>query len=139
MTSYDTDNIFAKILRGEIPSYKIYEDDDTFVFLDVMPVSKGHVLVIPKPASRNLLDADPAALASAIKIVQKIATAAKSAFNADGIQIQQFNEEPAGQSVFHLHFHIIPVYNGVSRRAHASEMEDADILTANAKTLIAAL
>lgn len=139
MTEYDNDNIFAKILRGDIPSYKVYEDADTFVFLDVMPVSKGHVLVIPKQASRNLLDADPETLAKTIKIVHKIANAAKSAFAPDGIVIKQFNEAPAGQSVFHLHFHIIPVYDEVPQKAHASDMEDADILTANAKALNAVL
>lgn len=139
MAEYENDNIFAKIMRGDIPSYKIYEDDDTFVFLDVMPASKGHVLVIPKLASRNLLDADPETLAKTIKIVHKIANAAKSAFNPDGIIIKQFNEASAGQSVFHLHFHIIPVYDGVPQKAHASEMEDAEILTANTKALTAAL
>lgn len=139
MPTYDNDNIFAKILRGEIPSYKIYEDDDTFAFLDVMPVSKGHTLVIPKTPSRNLLDADPETLAQTIKIVHKIANAAKSAFAPDGIALKQFNEQPAGQSVFHLHFHIIPVYEGVPQKAHAQDMEDAEILTANAKALIAAL
>ena len=106
--TYDDNNIFAKILRGEIPSFKVYEDDDTLAFMDVMPQSPGHTLVIPKAGSRNLLDADPAVLSKTIPVVQKIAVAAKKAFAADGIQLVQFNEPASGQTVYHLHFHIIP-------------------------------
>ncbi|MBS0270934.1 MAG: HIT family protein, partial [Proteobacteria bacterium] len=106
--TYDANNIFAKILRGEIPCHKVYEDADAVVFMDVMPQSPGHVLVVPKVPSRNLLDADPAVLTKVIPLVQKVATAAKAAFAADGISIAQFNEPAGGQTVFHLHFHIIP-------------------------------
>src|SRR5690606_19719099 len=107
--SYDPSNIFGKILRGEIPAHKVYEDDDALVMMDIFPQSRGHTLIIPKAASRNLLDADPAALAAVMPLVQKVAKAAKAATKADGIRLVQYNEAPAGQSVFHLHFHIIPV------------------------------
>ncbi len=137
--TYDDNNIFAKILRGEIPSFKIYEDDDTFVFMDVMPQSTGHTLVIPKAPSRNLLDADPAVLSKTIPVVQKIAVAAKKAFAADGIQIVQFNEPASGQTVYHLHFHIIPRFEGVALKPHTGKMEDMEVLKANAEKLKAAL
>ncbi|MCH9806625.1 MAG: HIT family protein [Alphaproteobacteria bacterium] len=140
MTStYDADNIFAKILRGEIPCHKVYEDDIAIAFMDVMPQSDGHALVVPKSPSRNLLDADPAALAAVIPLVQKIATAAKKAFEADGISIQQFNEGAGGQTVFHLHFHVIPRYEGVPLKSHGRDMEPDDILAAHAEKLSAAL
>ena len=106
--AYDPGNIFAKILKGDIPSHGVYEDEDTYAFMDVMPQAPGHVLVIPKVPSRNMLDADPAVLAKVIPVVQKIARAAQDAFEADGIFIAQFNEPAAGQTVFHLHFHVIP-------------------------------
>jgi histidine triad (HIT) family protein len=137
--TYDDNNIFAKILRGEIPSFKIYEDDDTFAFMDVMPQSMGHTLVIPKAPSRNLLDADPAVLSKTIPVVQKIAVAAKKAFAADGIQIVQFNEPASGQTVYHLHFHIIPRFEGVALKPHTGKMEDMEVLKANAEKLKAAL
>ena len=137
--TYDDNNIFAKILRGEIPAFKIYEDDDTFVFMDVMPQSTGHTLVIPKAPSRNLLDADPAVLSKTIPVVQKIAVAAKKAFAADGIQIVQFNEPASGQTVYHLHFHIIPRFEGVALKPHTGKMEDMEVLKANAEKLKAAL
>jgi histidine triad (HIT) family protein len=111
--AYDNGNIFAKILRGEIPSHRVYEDEDVVAFMDVMPQASGHTLVVPKAPSRNLLDADPAVLAKVLPVVQTIARAAKSAFAADGITVIQFNEAPAGQTVFHLHFHIIPRHEGV--------------------------
>ena len=137
--TYDDNNIFAKILRGEIPSFKIYEDDDTFAFMDVMPQSMGHTLVIPKAPSRNLLDADPAVLSKTIPVVQKIAVAAKKAFAADGIQIVQFNEPASGQTVYHLHFHISPRFEGVALKPHTGKMEDMEVLKANAEKLKAAL
>ena len=137
--TYDDNNIFAKILRGEIPAFKVYEDDDTLAFMDVMPQSPGHTLVIPKAPSRNLLDADPAALSKTIPIVQKIAVAAKKAFAADGIQLVQFNEPASGQTVYHLHFHIIPRFEGVALKPHTGKMEDMDVLKANAEKLKAAL
>jgi histidine triad (HIT) family protein len=137
--SYDSSNIFAKILRGEIPCHKVYEDADAVVFMDVMPQSPGHALVLPKAASRNLLDANPAVLAKIIPLVQKVAIAAKSAFNADGISIAQFNEPAGGQTVFHLHFHIMPRYECQPLQLHARKMEDMAVLAANAEKLKAAL
>jgi histidine triad (HIT) family protein len=137
--AYDTGNIFAKILRDEIPSHRVYEDDDVIAFMDVMPQAAGHTLVVPKAASRNLLDADPAVLAKLMPIVQKIAKAAKSAFAADGITVNQFNEAPAGQTVFHLHVHIIPRHDGVPLKTHARGMEDGAVLAENAAKLKAAL
>ena len=137
--TYDDNNIFAKILRGEIPAFKVYEDEDTLAFMDVMPQSAGHTLVIPKAPSRNLLDADPAVLSKTIPVVQKIAVAAKKAFAADGIQLVQFNEPASGQTVYHLHFHIIPRFEGVALKPHTGKMEDMEVLKANAEKLKAAL
>ncbi len=141
MTSpaYDPNNIFAKILKGEIPSVKLYEDDDTLAFMDVMPQATGHLLVIPKAGSRNLLDADPAVLSKLIPVVQKLAVAAKEAFDADGVFIAQFNEPAAGQTVYHLHFHVIPRHDGVPLKPHSGKMEDIDVLKANAEKIKAAL
>lgn len=118
MTSYDDANIFAKILRGEIPSIKLHEDDTALAIMDIMPQSKGHCLVIPKAPSRNLLDADDATLAAVMPLVARLARAVQKAFNADGVRIAQFNEEPAGQTVFHLHFHVVPAYEGVELARH---------------------
>jgi histidine triad (HIT) family protein len=137
--TYDDNNIFAKILRGEIPALKVYEDDDTLAFMDVMPQSAGHTLVIPKAPSRNLLDADPAVLSKTIPVVQKIAVAAKKSFAADGIQLAQFNEPASGQTVYHLHFHIIPRFEGVALKPHTGKMEDMEVLKAHAEKLKAAL
>jgi len=137
--TYDPSNIFAKILRGEIPCHKVYEDDATLVFMDVMPQAPGHALVVPKAASRNLLDAGPAVLERLAVVVQKIAIASKAAFAADGIQIIQYNEAAGGQSVFHLHFHVIPRHEGAGLRAHSGQMEKPDVLAANAEKLRAAL
>ncbi|NGO64151.1 HIT family protein [Rhizobium daejeonense] len=141
MTSpaYDPNNIFAKILKGEIPSVKLYEDDDTLAFMDVMPQATGHLLVIPKVGSRNLLDADPAVLAKLIPVVQKLAVAAKEAFEADGVFVAQFNEPAAGQTVYHLHFHVIPRHEGVPLKPHSGKMEDIEVLKANAEKIKAAL
>ena len=141
MTSaaYDNNNIFAKILRGEIPSVKVYEDEHTLAFMDVMPQAPGHVLVVPKAASRNLLDADPAALAKTIPVVQTIANAVKEAFDADGVFVCQFNEPAAGQTVFHLHFHVIPRHDGIALKPHSGQMEDGAVLAANAEKIKAKL
>lgn len=141
MTSpaYDPNNIFAKILKGEIPSVKLYEDEDTLAFMDVMPQATGHLLVIPKAGSRNLLDADPAVLSKLIPVVQKLAVAAKEAFDADGVFIAQFNEPAAGQTVYHLHFHVIPRHDGVPLKPHSGKMEDIDVLKANAEKIKAVL
>jgi histidine triad (HIT) family protein len=133
--TYDPTNIFAKILRGEIPCHKIYEDEHTLAFMDVMPQVDGHCLVIPKTPSRNLLDADPLTLAHLMGTVQKIAIAAKQAFNADGIQIRQYNEEAAGQTVFHLHVHIMPIKIGVPMKAHTGKMADHAALAKHAATI----
>ena len=137
--AYDDENIFAKILRGEIPAVKLHEDDDTLAFMDVMPQAPGHVLLIPKSPSRNLLDANPAALAKTIPVVQKMARAVKSAFDADGVFVAQFNEAAAGQSVFHLHFHVIPRHEGTVLKPHSGGMEDMEVLKAYAEKSRAAL
>jgi len=137
--AYDPDNIFGKILKGEIPSHKVFEDDDTLAFMDVMPQSRGHTLVIPKSGSRNLLDADPQVLANLIQKTQRVARAVMSAMQADGLRIVQFNEAPAGQTVFHLHFHIIPIYDGVPLKPHTGEMADGAELAALAEKIRAAL
>ncbi len=137
--TYDDTNIFAKILRGEIPSHRVYEDADALAFMDVMPQGPGHTLVVPKTPSRNLLDADPASLGPLIVVVQKVANAVKAAFEADGVSIMQFNEAPAGQTVFHLHFHVIPRFAGVTLQPHSGGMEKPDVLAANAGKIRAAL
>ncbi|HWB45761.1 MAG TPA: HIT family protein [Hyphomicrobiaceae bacterium] len=139
MPGYDTNNIFAKILRGELPSQKVYEDADTLAFLDIMPRCPGHTLVIPKTPARNLLDASPAQLAACLKTVQKISQAAMKAFAADGITLQQFNEPAGGQVVFHLHFHVLPRLEGVALGPPASKMEKPEVLAANAEKLKKAL
>lgn len=137
--SYDPSNIFGKILRSEIPAHKVYEDDSALVMMDIFPQSRGHTLVVPKAPSRNLLDADPAALAAVMPLVQKVANAVKRATNADGIRLAQFNEAPAGQTVFHLHFHVIPVYEGTPLAAHAGSKADDAELASLAKAISEAL
>jgi len=139
MQAYDPNNIFAKILRGEIPSHTAYEDATALVFMDVMPQSAGHALVVPKSPYRNLLDAGPDVLASVLPLVQRVARAAKTAFAADGISIMQFNEAAGGQSVFHLHFHVIPRYDGKPLKPHTGVMEQPEILAAHAAKLRAAM
>ena len=137
--AYDDTNVFAKILRGELPSHKIYEDAETFAFMDIMPRGDGHCLVIPKTPSRNILDADPQSLATLIASVQKVSRAVVKAFSADGVTVQQFNEPAGGQIVFHLHFHVIPRFDGVALRPHSGEMEKPEVLAANAGKIRAAL
>jgi histidine triad (HIT) family protein len=139
MSSYDSNNIFAKILRGELPCYKVYEDDKSFAFLDIMPRAPGHTLVLPKAPARNLLDIAPDDLAHVSKVAQKVAKAAVKAFAADGITVQQFNEGAGGQVVFHLHVHVIPRKSGVPMKPPASEKEKPEMLAENAKRLAAAL
>jgi histidine triad (HIT) family protein len=131
---YDNDNIFARILRGELPCHKVYEDADTFAFLDIMPRSDGHLLVIPKTPARNLLDASPVQMAAVMATVQRLSRAALRAFAADGVTIQQFNEEAGGQEVFHLHFHVLPRLKGQSLRPPGI-MAEADVLKAQAAKL----
>ena len=139
--TYDTNNVFAKILRGEISSVRVYEDTHTIAVMDVFPQAPGHTLVMPRAASRNLLDAEPALLVHLLPVVQKIARAAKAAFAADGISVMQFNEAAGGQSVFHLHFHVIPRHEGDGGRLkpHGGQMEKPDVLAAHAERLKAAL
>jgi len=139
LPAYDPGNIFAKILRGEIPSHTVFEDAHAAVFMDVMPQSAGHALVVPKAAARNLLDADPAHLAHLITLVQRVARAAMTAFAADGISVMQFNEAAGGQSVFHLHFHVVPRYDGVPLKPHTGAMENPEVLASHAAKLRAAL
>ena len=138
MSTYDNDNIFAKILRGEIPSFKVYEDDDTYCFMDIMPRSDGHCLVIPKTPCRNMLDATPAQLAACMATVNKVANACLIAFGADGITLQQFNEAAGGQEVFHLHFHILPRHDG-QRMRPAGTMGDMDAIKGHAEAIAKAL
>jgi histidine triad (HIT) family protein len=133
--TYDSSNIFAKIVRGEIPSHKIYEDEDVLAFMDVMPQVEGHCLVIPKQGSRNLLDADPAILAKTISAAQNVARAAMKAFNADGVQLRQYNEPAAGQTVFHLHFHVLPIREGESVKPHTGKMADHSLLKQHAEMI----
>jgi histidine triad (HIT) family protein len=139
MAAYDTNNIFAKILRGELPAHKVYEDDKTFVFLDIMPRATGHALVIPKAPARNLLDVDASDLTAVMKIAQKVARAGMKAFNAQGVTVQQFNEPAGGQVVFHLHVHVIPRQDGVPLKPPATFKETPENLTAHAEKLKAAL
>ena len=137
--TYDTGNIFARILRGELPSERVYEDDATVAFMDVMPQGVGHTLVLPKAPSRNLLDADPAVFASLFATVQKVAQAVKKAFSADGVTVMQFNEPASGQTVYHLHVHVIPRFEGVPLKPHTGQMEKPETLAANAEKIRAAL
>ncbi|MBN9034534.1 MAG: HIT family protein [Rhizobiales bacterium] len=137
--AYDTDNVFAKILRGEIPCHKIYEDADTLAFMDIMPRGEGHVLVIPKKPVRNVLDVDEETHAAVYRTVRKLAPVAVKAFRADGVTIQQYNEPAGGQVVFHLHVHIIPRFEGVPLKPHTGQMEKPELLARNAETLRAAL
>lgn len=137
--SYDPQNIFAKILRGEIPNHTVYEDEDTLAFMDVMPQVDGHVLVIPRAPSRGLLDADPTVLARTMTVVQKVAAAASKALAADGFQIRQYNEPAGGQTVFHLHFHILPMREGQGLRPHSGKMADHAVLARHAEMIRQAL
>lgn len=136
--AYDPDNIFAKILRGEIPSTRVYEDDDTLAFMDIMPRADGHLLVIPKSPCRNLLDASPAQLAAVMATVQKLGHAVMAAFGAEGVTIQQFNEAAGGQEVFHLHFHVLPRHEG-ERLRPPGQMGDMAAIAEQAEKIRAAL
>ena len=135
--SYDTNNVFAKILRGELPAHKVHEDTETLAFMDIMPRADGHCLVIPKTSARNVLDATPVQLAACIRTVQLISRATMAAFNADGVTLTQANEKAGGQDVFHLHFHVLPRHNGTSLKPIISQMgmEKPDVLAANAAKL----
>jgi histidine triad (HIT) family protein len=139
MPAYDTNNIFAKILRGELPCHKVYEDDKALAFLDIMPRAPGHVLVLPKTPARNILDVPPDDLAHVIKVAQRIAKVSVEVFHADGVTVQQFNESAGGQVVFHLHIHVIPRKDGVAMKPPATVKEAPDVLADQAKQLAAAL
>jgi histidine triad (HIT) family protein len=139
MAAYDPNNIFAKILRGELPCHKIYEDDKALAFLDIMPRAPGHALVLPKAPARNLLDVAPDDLAHVIKVAQKIAKVSIQVFGADGVTIQQFNESAGGQVVFHLHVHVIPRTEGAAMKPPATVKEAPDVLAEQAKKLATTL
>ena len=139
MPSYDPNNIFAKILRGELPCYKVYEDDKALAFLDIMPRARGHTLVLPKAPARNILDITEEDYLHVGRATRIIARAAKDAFKADGITIQQFNESAGGQVVFHLHVHVMPRHDGIALLPPASRKEDVKVLEDNATKLAAAL
>jgi histidine triad (HIT) family protein len=137
--AYDSNNVFAKILRGELPAHKVYEDADTIAIMDIMPRTEGHTLVLPKTPARNLLDATPDQLAACMRTAQKLAKAAIKAFNAAGVTIQQFNETAGGQVVFHLHFHVLPRWEGVKLGPPGGPMEKPEALAANAEKIRGAL
>jgi len=137
--SYDDANIFAKILRGEAPAFKVYEDAQTLAFMDLMPQVPGHTLVIPKYPAQDLFDVDPTILGETIQVVQTVGAAVKRAFQAPGIMIAQLSGPAAGQTVFHIHFHILPRFEGLEFKLHAREVEKADILAAHAERIRACL
>jgi histidine triad (HIT) family protein len=139
MPAYDPQNIFAKILRGEIPCYKVYEDAKALAFLDIMPRAPGHTLVIPKAPARNILDATPEDLTHVMRVAQRIAQVSVDVFGADGITLQQFSEGAGGQVVFHLHVHVIPRKDGIALKPPTSFKESPDILKEQASKLAAAL
>lgn len=138
MSSYDRNNVFAKILRGELPCTKVYEDDVALAFMDIMPRADGHVLVIPKSPARNILDIAPGDLAALMPVVQKVAKAVKAGMGAEGITLQQFSESAGGQIVFHIHFHILPRWEGVALRPHTGAMEKPEMLEKHAAKIRAA-
>ena len=138
--AYDPYNVFAQIIQGKIACHKVYEDDESIVFMDLLPQSPGHVQVVPKAPSRNLMDADPAVLAKILPLIQRVAIAAQAAFSADGVSIAQLNEQASGQTIYHLHFHVIPRFEGVELKTRANRsMEDEAVLAANAEKLKAAM
>ena len=139
--AYDPANVFARVLRGELPAHKVYETADALALMDLFPQSPGHVLVIPKGVeARNLLDLDPKALPPLMLAVQTVAKAVRRALNPDGVIVTQFNGAPAGQTVFHLHFHIIPRYEGTALKGHGqSGMADAGALAAMAERIASAI
>jgi histidine triad (HIT) family protein len=137
--TYNTNNVFAKILRGEMPSFPVYEDEHTLAFMDVMPQAEGHTLIIPKAPAENIMDVPPEALAATILTTQKVAAAVKKAMDAPGVMVLQLNGPEAGQTVFHLHFHVIPRFHGIELKFHARSMEDPEKLKANQAKIKAAL
>lgn len=139
MADYDSDNVFAKILRGDLPAHKLYEDERTLAIMDIMPRGDGHMLVVPKTPSRNLLDIEPDDLAAVMRTTQMLARAAMRAFAAEGVTVQQFNEAAGGQVIFHTHVHVIPRFDGVELRPHTGEMADEKLLAAQADRIREAL
>jgi len=139
MSAYDSNNIFAKILRGEMPATKVYEDEVALAFMDIMPRADGHVLVIPKVPARGILDMPGEALGPYMERVQKVAAAVKAGMGADGLTLQQFNETSGGQVVFHIHFHVLPRWEGVVLKPHTGQMEKPEVLAAHAAKIRAAL
>ena len=137
--AYDDSNVFARILRGEIPAHRVFEDEHTLAFMDVMPQADGHTLVIPKHAAENLFELPAASLAATILTTQRVARAVKKAFDAPGILVAQLNGQAAGQSVFHIHFHVVPRHAGIDLRFHARDMADPGTLAAHAARVRAAL
>ncbi len=137
--AYDRNNVFARILRGEIPAHKVYEDEHTLAFMDVMPQADGHTLVVPKAAAENIFDVPEDALEATILTTQRVARAVKKAFDPPGVMIAQLNGRGAGQSVFHIHFHVLPRYEGVDFRFHARDMADPQVLADHAARIRAAL
>ena len=136
---YDRNNVFARILRGEIPAHKVYEDEHTLAFMDVMPQSDGHALVIPKAEAENLFELPAPALTATILTTQRVARAVRKAFDAPGVMVAQLNGRAAGQSVFHIHFHVVPRYDGLDLRFHARDMADPALLADHAARVRAAL
>ena len=137
--AYQDDNIFAKIIDGALPAHRVFEDEHSLAFMDVMPQAPGHTLVIPKAPAENLFDIDPAVLAHTITTTQRVARAVKEAFSAEGIMIAQLNGPAAGQTVFHLHFHILPRNAGADFGMHARDMAPPEELAAHAAKIVAAL
>jgi histidine triad (HIT) family protein len=136
---YDKDNIFARIVRGEIPCHRIHEDADTIAFMDIMPQAEGHALVVPKVAGEDIFATPPESLSAAIRTAQTVARAVKQVFAPPGIMIAQLNGQAAGQSVFHLHFHVIPRYAGKELGIHAAAQADPAKLAAQAEQLRVAI
>jgi histidine triad (HIT) family protein len=139
MTAYDNNNVFAKILRGEFPCHRVYENEHVLAFLDIMPRAPGHTLVIPKAPARNILDIKEEDYLHVARATRIIARVAKDVFKADGLTIQQFNESAGGQVVFHLHVHVMPRHDGIALLPPASRKEDVKVLEDHAAKLIAAL
>jgi histidine triad (HIT) family protein len=137
--AYDSSNIFAKILRGELPAHKVLEDADTLAFMDIMPRCQGHTLVIPKSPARSILDASPEQMTACMRTVQTISRAVMKAFGAQGVTVQQFNEPAGGQVVFHLHFHVLPRWDGIKLQPHTGQMEKPEVLASNAEAIRKAL
>jgi histidine triad (HIT) family protein len=136
---YDSNNVFARILRGELPAFKVFEDGSALAFMDAMPQTEGHTLVIPKITARNFFDIEPHDLASLIKTTQHVAKGVQHAFEPDGMRIIQFNGEAAGQTVFHIHFHIVPCYEGQQPKSHGRDWADKTVLGEHAERIRAAL